>query len=63
MSDNEFRIRKAKVIPDDQIRFNEESSRPLSNRDRDIFLALLDKAPAANRAFRQAAAKNKKRHG
>jgi hypothetical protein len=62
LSDTELRIRKAKVIPEDQIRFYEESASPLSDRDRDVFLALLDKPPAANRAFRRAAVRYKKRH-
>jgi hypothetical protein len=63
VSDTEIRIRKAKVIPEDEVRFYEESATPLSDRDRDIFLALLDNPPAPNAAFKRAAAKYKKRHG
>jgi hypothetical protein len=64
ISETELRIRKAKVIPEDEIRFYEEStSRLLSDRDRDIFLALLDNPPPANETFRRAAAEYRRRHG
>jgi hypothetical protein len=63
VNDTEIRIRKAKVIPEDELPFYEESVTPLSDRDRDIFLAMLDNPPAANAAFRKAANKYKKRHG
>jgi hypothetical protein len=63
ISETEVRIRKARVIPEDELRFCEESAAPLSDRDRDAFLALLDAPPPANPAFRRAAAKYKKRHG
>ena len=53
-SDNEYRIRVAKVIPVDEIPFLEESLTPLSDRDRDIFLALLDSPPGPNEALRKA---------
>jgi uncharacterized protein (DUF1778 family) len=35
----------------------------LSNRDRDIFLALLDAPPPPNRALKQAAKRYRKRYG
>jgi hypothetical protein len=63
VSDSEVRIRKAQVIPEDEMSFYEESARPLSDRDRDAFLALLDKPPPANAALRRAARMYKKRHG
>jgi Protein of unknown function (DUF1778) len=63
ISETEVRIRKAKVIPEDELKFYEESSTPLSDRDRDAFLALLDDPPPANEALRKAAARYKKRHG
>jgi hypothetical protein len=64
ISETELRIRKAQVIPEDEIRFAEESGTPLSDRDRDLFLALLDNPPPANKALQRAAAKYKKRrHG
>ena len=63
ISETEIRIRKAKVIPEDELRFYEETVTPLSDRDRDLFLALLDDPPPANEALKRAAAKYKKRHG
>ena len=62
VSETEVRIRKAKVLPMDEIRFYEESLKPLSDRDRDIFLSLLENPPRANKALRQAAARHKRRH-
>jgi uncharacterized protein (DUF1778 family) len=63
VSDTELRIRKAQVVPEDEYRFAEETVTPLSDRDRDRFLAMLDNPPAANEAFHRAAAKYRKRHG
>jgi DNA-binding transcriptional regulator/RsmH inhibitor MraZ len=63
ISDTEIRIRKAKVIPEDELRFAEETVSPLSNRDRDLFLALLNNPPPPNAALRRAVAKYRRRHG
>jgi hypothetical protein len=63
ISDTEVRIRKAVVIPEDEVRFSEESARPLSDRDRDRFLDLLDHPPAANAALKRAAKKHGKSNG
>ncbi len=63
VSETEVRIRKAKVIPEDELRFYEETVSPLSDRDRDLFLSLLDNPPPANDALKRAAATYKKRHG
>ena len=63
VSDTEIRIRKAVVIPEDEVRFYEETSAPLSDRDRDRFLDLLDPPPAANEALKRAARKHAARHG
>jgi hypothetical protein len=63
VSDTEVRIRKARVIPEDEVRFYEETAAPLSDRDRDRFLDLLDNPPEPNQALIQAASKRKKRHG
>ena len=41
----EVRVRLAQVVPVDEIRFVEEAGAPLSDRDRDLFLALLDNPP------------------
>jgi Protein of unknown function (DUF1778) len=53
VSDTELRIRKAVVIPVDEVRFYEESYPQLSERDRDLFLALLDNPPPPNEALRR----------
>lgn len=53
VSETEVRIRKAVVIPEDEVRFSEETASPLSDRDR--FLELLDGPPAANPALRRGA--------
>ena len=63
ISDTEVRIRKALVIPEDQVRFYEETAAPLTNRDRDRFLDLLDNPPQANDALKRAAAKHAKPRG
>jgi Protein of unknown function (DUF1778) len=63
VSDTEVRIRKALVIPEDEVRFYEETAAPLSDRDRDRFLDLLDKPPKANDALKRAAKKHVKPHG
>lgn len=64
VSDTEIRIRKAKVIPEDEIRFYEETCAPLSDRDRDAFLALLENPPPPNAALRRLMGKkDKPRHG
>ncbi len=59
ISDTELRIRKAQVIPEDEIRFAEESPTILSDRDRDLFLSLLENPPPANRNLKKAARKHK----
>ncbi len=55
VSDTEVRIRKARVFAEDEIPFvfAEESIAPLSDRDRDLFLAILDNPPPPNEALRQ----------
>ncbi|MFL5245091.1 MAG: DUF1778 domain-containing protein [Gemmataceae bacterium] len=63
VSETEVRIRKAKVIAEEEIRFYEDSVVALSDHDRDLFLALLDNPPKPNKALRRAASRYKKRHG
>jgi hypothetical protein len=62
VSETELRVRKARVIPEDEIHFREETTLVLSDRDRDRFLELLDNPPKPNAALRQAAARHAKRH-
>jgi hypothetical protein len=59
ISDTELRIRKVQSIPEDDIRFVEESPITLSDRDRDLFLSLLDNSPPATPALKKAASKHK----
>lgn len=63
VSDTEIRIQKAVVLPESDLPFLEGSLAPLSNRDRDVFLGLLDSPPEPTPAFRAAAARYKKRYG
>ena len=63
ISETELRIRKARVVPEGEAFFPEEAAVPLSDRDRDLFLSMLEGPPAPNKAFRRAAAKYKRRHG
>jgi hypothetical protein len=63
VSDTELRVRKARVIPEDEIRFSEELPIVLSGRDRDRFLRALDNPPKPNAALRRAAARHVKKHG
>lgn len=63
VSPTEMRIRKAVVIPEAELPLLEDQLRPLSDRDRDFFLNLLDNPPEPTPALRVAAAKYKKRHG
>jgi len=63
MSETEVRIRKAVVIPEDELRFYEETAAPLSDDDRDRFLELLDHPPGPNAALKRAARKHDGRHG
>jgi len=62
MSDTEIRIRKAVVIPEEEISFTETSAKPLSDQDRDRFLEIIDRSPAANDALKRAASRHSGRH-
>lgn len=53
VSDSELRIRKACDIPEEELPFVEETMAPLSDRDRDVFLHLLDNPPPPNDALRR----------
>ncbi|MBX9580945.1 MAG: DUF1778 domain-containing protein [Gemmataceae bacterium] len=61
--EGEVRVRKAVVVPEADLTFLEDRLAPLSDRDRDLFLALLDNPPGPTPAFRAAAARYKERHG
>jgi hypothetical protein len=61
ISESEVRIRKANAIPEDEVTFYEETRAPLSDRDRDLVVALLENPPRPNQKLRRAAAKYKRR--
>ena len=63
VSETEVRIRKAVVVAEDELPLMEDHLRPLSDRDRDLFLNLLDNPPEPTPAFLAAVKKHKKRHG
>ena len=55
---SEVRIRRAVLIPEDELPYYEETSAPLTDRDRDAFLALLENPPEPSEALRRAAARH-----
>jgi hypothetical protein len=63
VSDTEIRIRKARVIPEDELRFSEEMRTPITARDYDQLIELIDNPPEPPAALRRAFAKYGKRHG
>lgn len=63
VSETEIRVRKAVVIPEDALPLMEDTFKPLSDRDRDFFLQLLDNPPEPTPAFLKAAASYKKNYG
>jgi uncharacterized protein (DUF1778 family) len=63
LNDTEIRVRRAKVVPEDELPFIEETSRRLSDRDRDRFLRLLAKPPAAKAALKAAVSRHKGHRG
>lgn len=63
VSDSEIRVRRAKVIAEDDLPFSEESPSALSNRDRDHFLELLFHPPEPTPALKKAAERHRKRRG
>ena len=54
ISDTEIRVKKARVVAEDDLRFCKESAAPLSDRDRDRFLKLLAKPAAPTAALEKA---------
>jgi hypothetical protein len=62
VSENELRIRKARVIPEDEMRFSEEAPIILSDEERERFLRALDHPPEPGAELRRLmTAKAKKR--
>jgi Protein of unknown function (DUF1778) len=64
VSDTEYRIRKARVIPEDELRFPEdEMPIKLSERDAKTVLDLIENPPKPNAALRRAAKRFRKNYG
>lgn len=63
VSETELRVRRAKVIAEDELAFAEESASPLSDRDRDHFLSLIANPPAPTPALKKAASRYKAGRG
>jgi hypothetical protein len=63
VNENELRIRRARVIPEDEIRFAEETPIILSKRDRTQFLQALDQPPKPNTVLRRLMAGKAKKRG
>lgn len=63
VSDTELRICRTRVMAEDELTFAEESVVPLSDRDRDHFLALIANPATPTPALRQAASRHKARRG
>ena len=61
LSETEVRVRRAKVVAEDDLPFAEETAAPLSDRDRDHFLKLLASPPPATPVLKKAAARHKAR--
>jgi uncharacterized protein (DUF1778 family) len=63
VSETEVRVRRARVVAENDLQFAEESAAPLSDRDRDRFLEMLARPPAPTRALKRAAARSRARRG
>jgi hypothetical protein len=64
VDETEYRVRKAQVIPEKELRFHEEEpATPLSARDAATVVAALANPPAPNKAARRAARRSRKDHG
>jgi uncharacterized protein (DUF1778 family) len=61
ISETEVRVRRARVVAEDELLFAEESPAILSDRDRDLFVKLLANPPAPNPALKKAAERHKAR--
>jgi hypothetical protein len=64
VAEGEYRVRRAGVIPEDELRFpKEDMPVVLSERDARGFLDALENAPRPNAAARRAAKRFKKKYG
>lgn len=60
VSETEIRVRRARMVPEDEAPFSEEAIAPLSNRDRDRFLALLANPKRLSPFLKRAIARHKR---
>ncbi len=63
ISETEVRICKASGIVEAEGEFPEQTVTTLSDRDRDLFLQLIENPPLANAALQKAISKNRQQHG
>jgi hypothetical protein len=64
ISDTEYRIRKARVIPEDELRFPEdEMPIVLTEREGQQILDMIENPPKPNPALRRAFRRYRKKHG
>lgn len=63
VSDTELRVRRARVVAEDELAFAEQSAAPLSDRDRDRFLSLIENPPVPTPALKKAASRHRIRRG
>jgi hypothetical protein len=63
VSETELRIRKAIILPEDEVPFTEEQRSPLSDEDRDFLLSLLATPPKGNADLKKAAKERRRYHG
>jgi hypothetical protein len=64
VSDTEYRIRKARVIPEDELRFPEdEMPIQLTEREGKMVLDMMENPPKPNSALRRAAKRFRKNYG
>lgn len=64
VSDMEYRIRKARVIPEDELRFpEEEMAIVLTEREGEQILDMIENPPKPNAALRRAFKRYRKKHG
>ena len=63
VSEHELRIRRARVIPEDELRFPEEAPIVLSDPERQRFLEALDHPPGQNAALQRLMTGKAKKRG
>jgi hypothetical protein len=63
VGENELRVRKAEVQPENEVSFTEERRPLLSDVDRDFLLSLLESPPKPTAALKKAAKELRKRRG